>query len=1231
MKKLLSAIIMGAGILAGPAVASGASLTDTPPMFEFHTQIYDNVGAANAFHFVIGSIVDTEIYVDCGYGPTELEVSQAVFDPESQAIKATTFAGSVGESGIVRVWGDPTLIDYLELNGLYMDRVDISAMTDLKILDMAHNYLGTLDLTPHTRLEAFYIDDNPFDKGGVKIGSYKPNLTIASMSVIDNLDPEFNISDYPQLASFDGWNNPSLTHVDPTGCPELLKLSIDVTNVSSLNLSNNAKLRILNIGETKITDIDLSHTPNLTDLYISHNGQMNSDYKLTDIDLSHTPHINRMILSGNLLTHIDLSNLTELTSLGLRNNMIESIDIKANKSLYDLDLGMNLFSITTLPEPQVNFSQYFYDQRPMPLDLSYPEGAVIDLSDKVLRPFSTTTARMFAVDSRNPGEAVELGAEYFEYADGKVKLNKVYADSVYITFYNTMLSDCGFSTARFLIKNPADYGKPSPVATLKFSTVGTGKTPVFSVGMSGATPESPRKFMVDFGDGVLKEFTATTSILPVEANVSGTRAGDVVIYVADGEYMTALGVKDIRMLSVDLTKAVTLYDLSLTGCQLGNIDLSYNHMLKSLDLSGNRLSSINLSGISSIYTKYRLQDVNLSNNQLTAFETDYTSGYVNIDLSGNRLTSAPVIKASNIKTLNLADNQIEEISLQDLESVTDLDLSGNFITELIIQDYLPLEHLNVANNLFTFASLPSLGRVTDYIYAPQLDYTLPAKCPLVNLSLYQFNDATEFVWRYEADNTPVAEGDISYRNGRFYFDNPDLGKVYCTMSNPAFPALSGDNAIRTTPVLVTGMPQHVFATFTPTALPASTGDEETAPHPSIILTSKTPNNNIFIDWNGAGDIDQYVLKTTYQIFDATVYPGAEVKCYSYDENDGVTVFSLDLPVSKVDVSSMKDLITFRVGGEELTPSAISLPLENSIEEFGIESTLIENVDELIAPLTNLRMLSLGNNKLTSLTVSNKPRLEALYATYNDLTDVSLDCPAVWDLHLNDNNIEKIDLSGVPSVIQLLLNHNKLTELDVESLGALRKLWVDNNCLTFNTLPPVKGNYFDYTYSNQQPIAIEAVDGKVDLSEFADVRGIATAYHWFVDSPYLDDNGELAGEALVEGTDYTIENGVTTFLTNKTHVICVMTNALYPSLYQLSTFVDTGVSGIAGIDAAAGVRVTVEGSSIRVVADGDVKAAVYGVNGVALGEAEGSDLTFGPFAKGIYIVRAGDQTVKAAVR
>ncbi|MDE7141805.1 MAG: hypothetical protein K2O33_02790, partial [Muribaculaceae bacterium] len=232
-------------------------------------------------------------------------------------------------------------------------------------------------------------------------------------------------------------------------------------------------------------------------------------------------------------------------------------------------------------------------------------------------------------------------------------------------------------------------------------------------------------------------------------------------------------------------------------------------------------------------------------------------------------------------------------------------------------------------------------------------------------------------------------------------------------------------------------------------------------------------------------------------------------------------------------------------------------------------------------------------------------LEGLYVSNCALESVTLDNPALWEMALVNNSLESIDLSRVPAMAQLWLSNNRLAAIDIDHLDKLVAVAVDANRMDFTTLPRPKPGYILYNYLNQQQLAIELVDGKVDLSAQAMVGLTPTEYHWFIDSPYLDEEGNLTGEELIEGMEYTIEDGVTTFLKDFTHLICVMTNSEFPELYLMTDFIDVHTGALDSVEAA----------------ESALPVEYYNLQGVRVANPSG----------GVFIRRQGGKTAKVVVR
>lgn len=1211
-------------MLCLPATAVHAA--DEEPIIVLKSSAYETYGEANSFQILIGGIKATDyIDVDCGFGPEEHELVPATVDGTG-TWSGTLITCNVSKEGTVKIYGDASNIDVLNVTGCYLTSAEFPTLTNLTVLDLSHNELESADLTPFTKLQALYVDDNPFQTKPLVVGANKPNLTILEMGQITGLDPSFNLSDYPSLVSFNAWSNQGLTRLDPTGCPLLQRISIDSTPVTELDVTKNTNLSILNISDTGIRSIDVSKNTNLTQLYCDHmSGTINPGVKLSSLDVTNNPNLVYLYASGNGFTEIDVTKNRYLRDLYLDRNNLTSINIDNNPNLLQLSLRYNRFYFSTLPLPSDNWSTYEYAQSPIQVERSQKEGTVIDLSDKVLREGTVTTAKLYMTSDNDPNALTELGSDYYTYADGKVTLLKATTDSVYAAFSNDafpVTSAQPHCTNKFIVKTEAVYGQDDKVLTFKAPVASSDGTPVvFGLGINGATEQTPKKFYVDYGKGKV-EYTATSASAPATPNVSGTNttSGIVTVYVPEGELVTALDIDGMTLNEIDLSALHSLVTLRLVNTGLYSIDLGWNRSLTKLEMTGNHFSELNMRGANDAFQKNMLHDIDLSNNEMKSVTLNDNFGIYNLNLSNNKLTELSFKDADNIKTLDLSDNELTSLDLNYCTQMTTLDVSGNNLTGITLPAENALTSLDCSDNAFTFSTLPALTGLDRYVYAPQHEITIAQMSPGADLSAHNLNGNTVYVWKDEAGNTLTEGTDYTEEDGKTHFLEVLIGKkVYCEMTNPAFAGLT----LKTSLTEASSMPTNVFVTFTTTANATGT----------LILRSTVPSTPIYIDWKGDGvELEQYMVGTTYSSFEVTSYKDAEVKVYSYNDDCDLDIFSISgIAMSAMDASKLTKLVTFTVKNAGL--SDIKWPAsDETVIEITLDGNNFSTID--LTRYKNLRALALNQNKFTTFDASVYPSIQLLELGDNLLTSVKLNNANLWQISLSGNKFTEIDLSGAPNLENLSLSNNELTSLDLSGLSMLKAVQIDSNKFRFSTLP-LGTNYQFYVYGNQAELPAAASDMKVDLSSEAVIDGTETVYRWFLGEPYTDaETGELSGEELYVDDEYTLDNGVTSFAAPINGVMCVLTNEKFPSLTlktPLLNIVSTGIDGVSADVNGASVRI--DGGNILINGAAGMAIRLYNVNGqlVRSAETQGDGAAIAGINPGVYVLTVGKSAYKVVVR
>lgn len=1204
-------------------VAAVASWADQP-LISFTTSIYETYEADNAFTLVLAGANGGTVEVDCGYGPVAYEVPAGSTGIDD----GISIPCSVSSAGKVDIYGSEGTIDYFNGDGCYIRTIEFADPQSMAVLTLEHNELEALDLSEFSNLIALYLTDNPFNVEPLKVGGNKPYLSILGIAIIDNLDPSFDLRDYPALLSLDAMSNPTLTRLDPRGCPQLVQLSIDSTNVSELDLSGNPELIILNISDTAIKEIDLSSCTKLQQLYCNHmSGVYNPDVKLTSLDLSHCPDLYYLFAASNNLTSINVSKNHALNHLWLQDNLLTEIDLLKNENLTSVRLENNYFTFATLPINPGYWTEYEYKQRAIPVPASYLIGTEIDLSDKVLREGGDTYATVFAVSDTDPFGGEELDESYFTYENGKVWINKALEDSVYVAFYNTLFDGITLQTSKFKVKDEAEYGAPD----LKISfmpAIEVGKEFNFKIGVHDASADSPKSVMVDFGNGEMVAFDVTSEDGSLVTGKQ-TNHGEVRVYVPEGDIVTAFSMESVPLTSADFTAAKQMESLSLVGTELTALNLEWNRCLRSLVLNGNNLADFSLVGNNTNYGKNLLTYIDLSDNQIASLALPENPGAMqHLDLSHNVLATIDLTDCSAITYLDLSYNDLELLRLGYCESLLYCDASHNRINEYVAPETDVIQTLIINDNQFTYATLPYYPLDTEhYIYAPQALIQIPTIAPSINLSnqYVEINgEYPTFDW-YSVNGTQLTSDQVNCAQGVCTFLDYNVGEIYCEIKHPAFPEFTGDNALRTSIVKAMEMPTHVAATFV-----TSVADQTV----SLSLTASEPTM-IFIDWAGDGSaFESYELTTTYTLFEATTYEGAEVKVYSYDEDNKITVFSMtNALLDSFDGSNLTSLTMLALNSAGLIESDLIMP-EADLGELSLQDNAITEFD--LSRYPNLWMANLAENWLKSVDLTANPKMQSFGAANNQITQVSLgNNNSLWQLYLENNKLQDIDLTTCPGLENIGLNGNNLRSINLDGLSRIRYLGLDHNEFDLATLPLPQDSWAIYNYSDQADIHAVAEGNVVDLSSQAWVEDTPTAYRWWIGKPtYNEEDEAWEGEELILDEDYAIDDGISTFFQECNELVGMLTNEVFP---KLTLFTEPlSVNGLSSIlNDSDRLKITIDKHQIYIngaepksqfmllsPAGATVAIATAGSDGVA---------TFAAPAAGAYLVATQGTAAKVIIR
>ena len=694
---------------------------------------------------------------------------------------------------------------------------------------------------------------------------------------------------------------------------------------------------------------------------------------------------------------------------------------------------------------------------------------------------------------------------------------------------------------------------------------------------------------VDWGDGSLVEKNATGAYDGYDnaLEFTGTPSGTVKIY---GEGITFLeaftkmtdGAVVGGITSIDLSNATTITELDLHQNNLTSLDVSKLTALEKLTIGVNDMETIDLLSNTALTTfdanntaDGKLTSLDLSNNtklvtlkanynKISSIDLSNNTSLKNIYLLGNGLTSVDFGNNTTAKIyISLNNNKLESLDVSALTGLSNgsLLVMNNNLTDL---QHGAIKTLNVTGNKFTVSTMPK-ENVTNLTYSKQQNMTIAEEIDKsIDLSAEaKFGDTdTEFVWKTEDGTALVAGTDYNIENGVTTFLVKPEQKVYAELKN---------TAIGTAVIL-----QTTLATVT--AVAGEGGDETDSPAITFeaaavertVTVGLAAPGTVKVDW-GDGNLVEVSGESAYDLswdvngVNLTGTPSGVVKIYA----DGIIALDAagkfnsdktDIPnaLTSLDVTNAPDLVNLYVNANKLTTldlsknpklskldvannqlTALDLAAQSELTKLTANDNQLTEIDLVNCPkLTNI---VLTNNKISTLDFTANPLVKTFTCLNNELSSVTIGANTAkgHTFQFGGNKLTSFSLMDCTdlSTSFVYLRDNDLKELQLPS--AVRRIWADGNAFTLSQLYGLKGlatQTFTYatTYSKpeaQQPMEVTADGSVVDLSSEAMLGETATEFTWKTSE----------GTALVEGTDYTVENGVFTFLADFENIYCEMTN------------------------------------------------------------------------------------------
>lgn len=381
-----------------------------------------------------------------------------------------------------------------------------------------------------------------------------------------------------------------------------------------------------------------------------------------------------------------------------------------------------------------------------------------------------------------------------------------------------------FTLLLAVISTMTAFAQTEPAIELQAEVDGNTRT--FTIGLA-----TEGTVQIDWGGNGEK---VTSEVIPAydgwnQVNVSGTVSGDgkVKIYGDNIVYFECSSrVDGAQVLSLDVTKATTLKDLTANTNKLASIDLTKNTELEKLTINNNQLTSIDISKCTKLTT------LDITNNLLTAIDITKNQALQTLRIGQNKLageldlSTNPTIKSvyaltNELTSIKIGNNtaskpyfsfNYNKLTSIDASGINDaknaiLFLIGNQLTEIKLPS-AQMKTLNISKNNFTLATLPDATTTAKgFTYAPQNNYVIAESYKVGDvLDLSSQTSATlntQFAV-YKSDKTALTEGtDYTVTDGKITFLTAQEA-VYVTMSSALYSKFTGTSIYKTTVTKVEG-------------------------------------------------------------------------------------------------------------------------------------------------------------------------------------------------------------------------------------------------------------------------------------------------------------------------------------------------------------------------------------------------------------------------------------------
>lgn len=584
----------------------------------------------------------------------------------------------------------------------------------------------------------------------------------------------------------------------------------------------------------------------------------------------------------------------------------------------------------------------------------------------------------------------------------------------------------------------------------------------------------------------------------------GNKELTTVVFAKDNENLKGITLYDTDLVHFyDEYNFPNLATLDMHSTSLSDVTFTPSHYpkLNNINLDGNRLTDLDVSGLTT------LEKLSVAQNYLTALNVSANTKLTSLSVKGNKgLTKLNLANNSSITSLNVSSTGIKSLDVRHMSELGSLYADSLDITKLDVSDLMYLTTLSVDGCNLSYLDFTANYFNLRYLYlrgnknftAQSLNFMYqtihnPNKSGRIYVSgttgakeadaeKYLDLDNYDSNWRIDVEGngsasmTPVQLTLLPAKGGQYKVYRRDFSRnVENVWVKNYEEATDGKvipgyvNVVRFTPdegmgfrgVKINGemVKDSLFFVTADAEIEAvfGEGNDETldkyiaftvnaGQDSQYGFASEEPESEILIDWGDGNLVKGTIGNNGYTYFDGQT-EGSTVKVYgnvAYVNVESYPYFGVDNAIKAIDLSHNGDLRQLNLYGNQLT----SIDVTNQPKLQMLNIAMNEDIEELdLTKCPDLRKLEAYTTFLDKLDLSSNTKLQYLDIKNDSFDAVNLDsCREITVLKLSNNYLADINVSNMPKLDILEIGGNSIEKLDLSANANMRELIADRNKL-----------------------------------------------------------------------------------------------------------------------------------------------------------------------------------------